>query len=202
MDGIRLLDHPYYQAWQEGELRLQDLKSYAEQYRHFERCLPAVLADAATRMGPGEPRRRVEANLADEMTNPRPHLEMFDDFCTAVGAVDGADPTEATSDLVGLYEDASGKGPTPFLAVVAAYEVQAAGIAAAKADALSVRYDLGEAGTEFWAVHATIEEQHSSWTVEALEALDSSPEEVTRWAQRSARAWWQFLDEREAARAA
>ena len=202
ISGLRLLDHPYYGAWENGQLQPQDLRSYAEQYRHFERCLPEVLSDAAAKMGQGDPRRLVEANLEDEMTNPRPHLELFDNFSKAVGAVDQVGPTKATSELVGLYKEAAEHGPIPLLAVVAAYEVQGAEIAATKAAALSLHYDLGEDGTDFWAVHATVEQQHSAWTVEALEALSAPSDEVSRWAARSARAWWQFLDERQAVRAA
>src|SRR5579875_349622 len=124
--GLRFLDHPYYRAWERGELQQRDLRSYAEQYRHFERCLPEVLSHAATHMGPGEPRRLVEANLEDEMTIPCPHLELFDNFSTAVGAVHHVRSTEATAELVGLYNDAAERGPIPLLAVIAAYEVQAA----------------------------------------------------------------------------
>lgn len=200
--GLRLLDHPYYRAWQNGELREQDLTSYAQQYRHFERCLPEVLSRAAGHTSEEGPRRLMEANLEDEMTNPRPHLEMFDDFGRAVGATGEVTSSGATSELVGLYQEAAGQGPIPLLAVVAAYEAQAAEIAATKAAALSLHYGLGPVGTEFWAVHASVEEQHSAWTVEALEALDAPAEQVTYWAEQSARAWWSFLDEREADRAA
>jgi pyrroloquinoline-quinone synthase len=200
--SLRLLGHPYYRAWQNGELRELDLQGYAEQYRHFERCLPGVLSDVAAQMGPGDPRRRVEENLADEMTNPRPHLDMFDDFSKAVGAFEEVSATRATFDLVGLYRDAARRGPIPALAVMAAYEVQGAEIAATKAAALSSHYGLGQLGTDFWTVHAVVEEQHSAWTVEALEALSPSADQVRRWARRSATAWWQFLDEREDVRAA
>ena len=200
--GLRLLDHPYYRAWESGELRRRDLKGYAQQYRHFEACLPQVLSEVAAEMAPGEPRRLVESNLDDELNNPRPHLEMFDEFGREVGAGEGAAPTEAMTELSGLYGEAAGLGPVPLLAVVAAYEVQAAEVAATKAAALSREYGVGPAGTAFWTVHADVEQQHSAWTVEALTALDAPADEVSRWARRSARAWWGFLDERETARAA
>lgn len=178
-----------------------DLGSYAQQYRHFERCLPEVLASVADGMEPGETRGLVEANLEDELTNPRPHLELFDDFSGAVGGGEPADCTSATAELVRIYEDAARRGPTALLAVVAAYEVQAAEIAATKAASLSGHYGLDGVATRFWAVHAVAEVQHSAWTVEALHALGSPVHEVTAWATRSAEAWWRFLDERNADRA-
>lgn len=181
---------------------MRDLKSYAEQYGHFERCLPQVLSHAAAQLEQGEPRRLVEANLEDELSKPRPHIELLSNFGAAVGAVDPADSTKATSELVDLYGDAARRGPVPLLAVVAAYETQAAEVAATKATALALHYDLDQAGTEFWTVHSTVEQQHSAWTVEALESLNAAPGEVGSWASRSAHAWWYFLDEREAFRAA
>lgn len=200
VSGRRLLDHPYYRAWQEGELTLEDLQTYAEQYRHFERSLPEVLADAAARMAAGEARSLVEANLDDELTNPRPHLELFEDFGRAVGAAAEVEPSSAMAGIVDLYRGAVTEGPVALLAVVGAYEAQAAEIAATKASALESRYGIDRTGTSFWSVHSVIEEQHSAWTVEALDDLDAAGSEVGDWSRRSAEAWWRFLDERQAAR--
>lgn len=202
IDGLRLLDHAYYRAWQDGELERLDLKGYAEQYRHFEKCLPEVLAAGAGQIGTGGPKELVEANLRDELSNPRPHLDLFDDFGASVGATVAVDATRATSELVDTYKEAADRGPIPLLAVVAAYETQAADIAGTKSASLTTHYGLDREATEFWTVHAAAELQHSAWTVEALESLDASPAQVSHWAHRSALAWWQFLDEREAARAA
>jgi pyrroloquinoline-quinone synthase len=200
--GVHLLDHPYYRVWQDGGLQEADLAEYAGQYRHFERGLPEALSEAAARMEDGPARAMVQANLADELSNPRPHIELFEQFAAAVGCDDERAPTAATEELVDLYRDASLQGPVALLAVVGAYERQAAAIATTKRAALSDLYGLDAAGTEFWSVHSAVEEQHSIWTVEALELLGASGANVEQWAGCSARAWWAFLDEREAARAA
>jgi len=200
--GHRLLDHPYYRAWQDGELTADDLRRYAEQYRSFERCLPEVLSEAAVRTAPGRARDLIEANLLDEISNPRPHIDLFDDFAAVVGAADHAEPTEATAELIGVYREAAAEGPVSLLAVVAAYESQAAGIASTKASALAAHYGFDDKGVAFWAIHAEVEDRHAAWTVDALESLGAAPADVDRWASRSARAWWGFLDEREASRAA
>ena len=202
VSGHHLLGHPYYRAWQDGELAPDDLQRYAEQYRSFESCLPEVLSEAAGRTVPGHARDLIEANLLDETSNPRPHIDLFDDFGTAAGAVDHVEPEHATAELVGLYREAAADGPAALLAVVAAYESQAAEIASTKASALTAHYGFDDKGVAFWAVHAQIEARHAAWTVDALDSLDASPEDVARWADRSARAWWRFLDEREVSRAA
>src|SRR5271170_7396066 len=85
LEGRHLLDHPYYQRWQQGSLDMTDLALYAEQYRHFEQSLPGVLASAVESLPEGDARRAVEDNLRDELSSPRPHAELFESFAEAVG---------------------------------------------------------------------------------------------------------------------
>jgi len=196
----RLLDHPYYRAWEAGSLTRSDLAAYAGQYRHLEACLADVLAQTVRATADPDARRFVESNLADEL-GPRPHLDLFDDFAAGVGA--GRDvPSDATARLVGLYREAAANGPVATLAVVGAYESQAAEIAEVKAASLRATYGLGDEVVAFWDVHARLEDLHRSWTSDALSALDADPAAVGAFARRSADAWWAFLDDREAARAA
>ena len=58
--------------------------------------------------------------------------------------------------------------------MVAAYEVQAADIAASKGDGLRRHYGFDEEGTRFWDVHRTQEVDHAGWSIEALTALDAN----------------------------
>ncbi|MGH9306381.1 MAG: iron-containing redox enzyme family protein [Acidimicrobiales bacterium] len=200
MSGRLLLEHPYYQEWQEGLLAIGDLGAYAAQYRHVERCLPGVLAATAESLEEGVPRRLVEENLSDEQSRPRPHAELFEGFATAVGADKHHEATTATRELVELYARATSWGPIAALSVIGAYELQAAQVAATKADSLRVHYGLGDLGTEFWDVHADLEQVHGRWTVEALRILGAPPSTVQEFAKASANAWWAFLDERNMAR--
>ena len=48
-------------------------------------------------------------------------------------------------------------------------------------------------------VHADLEADHADWTASALAATAASPAQVTSAAADGARAWWQFLDERQTA---
>ncbi|MDA8044294.1 MAG: iron-containing redox enzyme family protein [Actinomycetota bacterium] len=198
----RLLEHPFYRAWQAGELTKGDLADYAGQYRHVEQILPAALAATAAALPAGPARRLVEANLADERSHPRPHLELFDRFAAAVGADTAAPASTATTRLVSAYRDAAPVGPVAALAVIGAYEVQAADVAATKADSLRSHYGLDSVGTEFWDVHAVLEDSHAEWTAEAISELGCAYEDMSPYAESSAAAWWSFLDERETARQA
>jgi pyrroloquinoline-quinone synthase len=195
LSGRRLLEHPYYQRWQDGSLTVDDLRAYAGQYRHIERCLPDVLDSALVALETGPARSLVEENLRDELYRPRAHVELFESFAVAVGAAHEAPCNEATRDVVALYEEAAALGSIAALSAVGAYEVQAAEIATTKCQSLRTHYGLSAEGTEFWDVHADLEQDHASWTMEALSMLDAPPATVNEFAVRSANAWWTFLDD-------
>lgn len=201
-DARHLLNHPFYRSWEEGALTKSDLGSYAEQYRYFEEALAEVLATTASSLEDEKARQLTEANLADELSNPAPHVELFDGFGDAVGARKESRATGATCRLVDLYRQAAAESPAAALAVISAYETQAAEIASTKAESLRRYYGLTAAQTEFWDVHATMERDHASWTVDALESLGADTKDLETWASRSADAWWEFLDDRESARLA
>jgi pyrroloquinoline quinone (PQQ) biosynthesis protein C len=196
----RLLDHPFYRAWLAAELTKNDLAQYASQYRHVEQTLPAALEATAAKLPVGHARRLVERTLADERSRPRTHLELLDDFAAAVGANSTGFPSPGTAHLVATYRDAAQAGPVAALAVIGAYEVQAAEVAATKAASLRSQYHLDSAGTQFWDVHARLEESHANWTAEAIAELSPAHEVVDRYATASATAWWAFLDDRQATR--
>lgn len=197
----RLLDHPFYQRWTKGELTLAELASYAEQYRHVEAALPSVLETVVSGLPPGAARDATAANLADEVGNPAPHVEIFESFAAAVGARPGAAATPATEALVALQKDAAARGAAVGLSVLSAYESQAAEIAASKSEGLARNYGIDAAGTAFWDLHAALEDDHAGWSFEALAEMGADEDEVSQAAREAARAWWAFLDEREAAAA-
>ena len=195
----RLLDHPFYRRWNAGELQLEELAAYAEQYAHFERVLPAMLRSLEGALGEDPAAELVRQNRIDEETAPEPHVQLFGRFAAAVGANPDAPATPATTQLVDTYKELVELDPVAGLGGFVAYETQAASIAASKAEGLRRRYGVGAAATEFWDVHATMDVTHADWTIEALARLASDADDVAAPARRAADAWWAFLDEREAA---
>jgi len=198
----RLLEHPFYQRWVVGTLEASELAAYATQYRYFEAQLPGYLAQVLEGLPAGPARDLVAANLTDETSVPAPHLELFDSFAAAVGAEAGAAPTPATEALVACYSSWA-QSPAAAIGALAAYEVQAAEVAASKAAGLRERYGLTPEATEFWDVHAIADLDHARWVAEALaELLEAGADtsEVSAAVDETAAAWWAFLDEREAAR--
>lgn len=193
----RLLDHPFYRRWQRGEVSIAELGAYGAQYRHFEAGLPAFLSALVEELPEGTARRLVAANLADELGDPVPHLELFGAFATAVAATD-APASPATVGLLETYEELLADGPAAALAGFAAYECQAPEVARSKAEGLRRHYGLGDDGVAFWDLHAEVDARHGAWATEALSSTADDVTVVARAARRAADAWWAFLDEREA----
>jgi pyrroloquinoline-quinone synthase len=197
LTGRQLLTHPFYRRWEAGTLADGELAAYAEQYRHLEGELPLTLAAIADKLPAGRARTLVEANLADELGEPAPHAVLFESFARAAGAREDVSPTKATAALLSAIRSAAGRDPVAALSMVAAYEVQAADIAASKADGLRRHYGLDAEGTRFWDVHTTQEVAHAGWSTEALAVVDADAAVVHESARVAAEAWWDFLTERE-----
>jgi len=195
--GRHLLTHPFYRRWEAGTLSEGELAAYAEQYRHIERELPVTLSAIATALPQGRARSLVEANLSDELGSPEPHVRLFEAFAKAAGAKPDAPATPSTAALLALVRTAAATDPAAALAMVAAYEIQAADIAGSKSDGLRRHYGMGNKGTRFWEVHRTQEVDHAGWSMEALAELDADPDLVQAAAIVSADSWWLFLSERE-----
>ena len=193
LTGRQLLTHPFYRRWEAGTLGEGELAAYAEQYRHIERQLPVTLAAIASALPEGRARTLVESNLSDELGVPSPHVTLFESFADAAGADPDVAPSPATEALLAAFPT----DPVAALAMVAAYEVQAADIAASKAEGLRRHYGMGERGTRFWDVHRTQEVDHAGWSIEALAELGADPDTVQAAATVSADSWWLFLSERE-----
>src|ERR1700722_6696295 len=198
LSGRHLLTHPFYRRWEDGTLAEGELAAYAEQYRLIEQALPVTLSAIAAGLPDGRARALVEANLADELGVPAPHAALFESFAQAAGAASAVAASPATAALLSAVRAATSTDPVAALAMVAAYEVQAADIAASKADGLRRHYGMDAAGTRFWDVHVTQEVAHADWSIDALDALDADPVAVRAAARIAADAWWDFLSEREA----
>jgi pyrroloquinoline quinone (PQQ) biosynthesis protein C len=200
LNDRQLLEHPFYRRWEAGTLQPGELAAYAAQYRYFEAELPGLLRSLLAQLEPGPAAELVRQNLGDEESNPEPHVALFAGFARAVGASDTS-PSDATRHLVDTYRRLVESGAGEGLAALVAYEMQAPAIAASKASGLRRHYGIDAAGTHFWDIHATMDQDHARWGIEALVALGSQEEQLIDAARSAADAWWGFLDDREAAAA-
>lgn len=202
LEGRRLLTHPFYQRWEAGDLRPAELAEYAVHYRAFEAVLPEVLEGVVAQLmaeAEYDAAELVARNLADELGHPEPHLALFDAFAAALPDAPVADaPGAAARDLAEAYRVLARRSAVAAIAGLAAYETQAAAIAATKGDGLRRWYGMDAAGTRFWDVHSSMDVDHGDWAVDALAMLGADVDEVADGARSAADAWWALLDERQA----
>ncbi len=191
----RLLDHPFYRRWEAGDISREELTRYAEQYRYFEVMFPTFLRSLCAQLPEGPIRHLVEANLVDEVSPPS-HVVLFDQFAQAYGARK-VPISPAMSHLVDSYSALLRRGPASSLAGLWAYESQGGEVAASKAEGLIKHYEAPSEAIAFWAAHSLIEDDHATWTLEALALLEPDMVEVELGVGLIGDAWWNFLDERE-----
>jgi pyrroloquinoline-quinone synthase len=196
--GRKLLSHPFYQRWEAGELSVEELRHYAEQYRYFEQMLPAFLRQLAAQLRDGVARESVLKNLADELAEPS-HLELFERFAAFYDAAE-VPISNAMQRLVDAYDEVLADSPAAALAGLWAYESQGAAIADSKAEGLARHYGANRNALAFWNAHGSIEGDHAKWTLEALEQVGRH-EGIVDASRKIADVWWEFLDEREFAAA-
>lgn len=84
---LDVLQHPFYQRWNAGELTAAELSFYAGEYRHAVVALADASELAAQRAAETSPPRLDGARLAEQLrrhaAEERSHIELWDDFADA-----------------------------------------------------------------------------------------------------------------------
>jgi pyrroloquinoline-quinone synthase len=211
-----LLQHPFYQAWSNGELTRDELREYASEYWHHVSAFPTYLSALHARLEDAPLRRIVLENLADEEGLPasRPHSDLWMDFAEGMGADSSAVRDRAiqpeTASLVAHFREAMTGSPAAALAALYTYESRVPAIARTKAKGLREHYAATEFAARYFTLHQTADVYHAKVWRDAIESeLTAHPEEAEcalDTAEATAAALWNALTgierQRQTARAA
>jgi pyrroloquinoline-quinone synthase len=197
-----ILNHPFYQAWQRGELNRDQLAIYAKSYYPHVASFPGYLRLAAAEAGNTNVRSEIESNLADELSNPAPHHELWLDFAEGVGldrtGVSTANPTRTTSQSVSLFNQLAQSNTAGALSALYAYESQQPAVSSTKMEGLRRHYGISDSRTlAYFAVHAEKDIEHSQGEQRALLqclADGASSETILASAGKALDAYWGLLD--------
>jgi pyrroloquinoline-quinone synthase len=198
-----LLTHPFYEAWNRGDLPLESLRDYAGQYFHFEAAYPTFLSGLHHRCDDPAVRRLILDNLWDEEHGDDNHVELWLRFCDALGLdrerVRSGSAVAATESLVGRYRELTSSGPlAPGAAALYAFESQVPAVAAAKIDGLRRFYGMDDdRSVSFFRVHRTLDIEHAGaerQMVAAMADAESSHADVLEAVDAATASLWSFLD--------
>jgi len=178
----RLLDHPFYQAWNSGELTMDELRDYAGQYYAFEAAFPRFLSALHSRCDDATVRQTLLSNLWDEEHGADNHIALWLRFAEGLGMtaeeVRSSAPREATTALIDTYAGLCSNGSiTEGIAALYAYESQAHQVAVTKIAGLKTFYGIeNERTISFFSAHIDADAAHSAAEADALNRLVDSEE--------------------------
>jgi pyrroloquinoline-quinone synthase len=202
-----MLSHPFYQAWTEGRLSLDDLRAYARQYFHHVEAFPRAVSAVHSACPDRDGRRMLAENLAEEEgidAGKQDHATLWLMFACGLGesedAVRAQDLNAETTALIDTFRRLSRRSYASGLGALYAYESQFPGVASAKIEGLVDRYGISDEPTlRFFRVHETADVEHSSVCRRLLDRLpEDQKAEAVGAGEELAGALWNFLSGVEA----
>ncbi|MEE9232748.1 MAG: iron-containing redox enzyme family protein [Nitrospirales bacterium] len=197
-----ILRHPFYIAWERGELSRDQLATYAMVYYPHVASFPGYLRSACGSAEDHIVRSELERNLADEISHPKPHNELWLDFAESLGldrmSVANAAPRPAAENIVNTLERLTGGESAMGLAALCAYESQQPEVSRKKVDGLRRYYGVDSPkALAYFEVHAEIDVHHRDGLRNALLrciANGASPDVILVSANRALDSYWGLLD--------
>ena len=178
---INVLEHPFYQRWNAGELSAQELSCYAGEYRHAVRALADASALAAAK-APGEHAQELGRHAEEETA----HVALWEQFARACGAgpADGQRPRAETDTCVAAWT--AGGSLLEHLAVLYVIEAGQPQISRTKIEGLSAHYGYSAEGpaTEYFRVHESRDVEHARAAAELIVELIAEADDPERESER------------------
>ncbi len=196
-----LLTHPFYQAWQRGELTLDDLRCYAQQYYHHVLAFPQYVSAAHANCPDQGDRQELLENLIEEERGEENHPELWLRFGEALGLrreeIITSQPLPETLRLVETFRDLTKHGSfAEGATALYCYESQVPEVAKTKIAGLRDFYGIeSERAHQFFTVHIDADEWHAEVGRGFVARYGEADAARTRdAARRAVDALWGFLD--------
>jgi pyrroloquinoline-quinone synthase len=202
-----MLKHPFYQAWTEGRLSLDTLRTYARQYFHHVEAFPRAVSAVHSACPDRDGRRMLAENLAEEEGiegGKQDHASLWLMFACGLGEsedkVRGQALNPETQALIDTFRGLSRRSYASGLGALYAYESQFPAVASAKIEGLIDRYGIDDEETlRFFRVHEAADVEHGSVCRGLLDRLPEDQQaEAVAAGEELAGALWNFLSGVEA----
>ncbi len=178
-----MLQHPFYQMWNEGTLSKHMLREYALEYYHQVHNFPTYVSATHANCDDMVVRQMLLENLHEEEHGPDNHPELWVRFAESLGVtreqIKSRRYLAHTRASVSILKDlARRNNPAEGLAALYAYESQIPEISTTKIAGLKERYGLDTPDAlTFFAVHEHADEIHRTVTREALVRMCQTDEQ-------------------------
>lgn len=197
-----ILTHPFYVAWQCGDLTPEQLATYARVYYPHVAAFTGYLETALESTEDEFVRVELKANLHDELHNPKAHTDLWLDFAEGLGVarqdVRDAAFHPAAENIVSTFETLAREGSGPALAALYAYESQQPEVSQEKAAGLGKFYSVDDPKTlAYFTFHAETDIEHRQGERRALERClenGTTSKEILGSASQALDAYWELLD--------
>jgi pyrroloquinoline-quinone synthase len=202
-----MLKHPFYRAWTEGRLSVDELRAYARQYFHHVEAFPRAVSAVHSACPERDGRRMLAENLAEEEgieTGKQDHATLWLMFACGLGEnVEGVRAQQLNAEtkaLIDTFRKLSRRSYASGLGALYAYESQFPDVASAKIEGLIDRYGIADEQTlRFFRVHEYADVEHSAVCRELLDRLpEDEKAEAVAAGEELAGALWNFLSGVEA----
>ena len=197
-----ILKHPFYVAWECGDLTRDDLAAYARIYYPHVAEFPSHLEVVQAGCSDMVIKDTLNDNLYDERHEPKPHDELWLDFAESLDldrdAVRSTQPHPAAAGIIETFGRLASAGTASGLAALYAYESQQPAVSKAKKVGLIQHYRFDDAeGTAYFNVHAITDVAHREGEKEGLVRClkaGASGDEVLDATRQTLNAYWVLLD--------
>jgi pyrroloquinoline-quinone synthase len=202
IESRSILNHPFYVAWQKGELSREQLETYARIYYPHVAAFPRYLKSACDVAMDTVVQSELEKNLVDEISNPKPHPELWLDFAESLGLdridVANCSPHPAASNIINTFNRISQNESIAALAALYAYESQQPEVSKQKSEGLRQHYGIDSPkALAYFDVHAEADIEHRNGEQKAIQRClknGSSEELLFSAAEEALDAYWDLLD--------
>lgn len=199
LDKLHLLNHPFYVAWEQGELTQEILQDYAEQYYQHIKVFPRYISATHSMCEDIEKRKLLLDNLSDEENLNKDHPMLWKQFALAAGAdessLDLVKQEYFTSDLIENFFRLSRSSYAEGLGALYAYERQVPEIAETKIKGLIDHYNIStDQGLEYFVVHKDADVLHREQSEKLMLQLNKEEQVLAEEAALSTgHMLWSFL---------
>jgi len=202
IDSKHLLTHPFYQAWTSGNLPIEAMQKYAEQYYHLQKNFPNFLSQMLMTCEDENARAAIMHNFQDEAEGEQNHRELWLRFGEGIGATrEGMKNSIMLPETVATIKTFEGLSKESYIkgsAALAAYESQIPAVAQKKIEGLVNNYGIeSEETMMFFRLHGELDVEHAQawWDIIAKYCDDEAvKQEIIEGVTKGRDALWGFLD--------